>query len=195
MKLRRLVLEGAAEAEIEDATAWYEQQSAQLALALIADLRSALERAVRQPNGSLAVPGIAPERGVRRLLLSTFPFALVFVERADVAHVHRSRASTEAEPLPFAEREVVVSRTHGVLGAGTDDVGQPLVHGSRFASAARRDSRSPPVLALSASSVDPHATTPPSALTNPRPRNQRERRLMVARIRDRAVHFGLGSDR
>ncbi len=73
MKLRRLVLEAVAEAEIADATAWYEQQSAQLAFGLIGEVRSALERAARQPSGSLVVPGVAPELGARRLLLSTFP--------------------------------------------------------------------------------------------------------------------------
>lgn len=87
MTERRLVLESGAEAEIEKATAWYEQQRPGLALELAREVRHVFEQLVRVPNKSLVVPGVAKELHVRRVLLRTFPYAVVIVETDDAIHV------------------------------------------------------------------------------------------------------------
>ena len=84
---RRVVLESGAEAEIDRAIAWYEQQRATLALELAGEVRQVFEQLVRVPNKSLVVPGIDKELPVRRVLLRTFPYAVVIVETRDAVHV------------------------------------------------------------------------------------------------------------
>lgn len=87
MTERRLVLESGAEAELDKATAWYEQQRPELALELAGEVRRVFEQVLRVPDKSLVVPGIPNELGVRRVLLKTFPYAVVIVVTDDAVHV------------------------------------------------------------------------------------------------------------
>jgi hypothetical protein len=83
----RIVLEAGVETEIEKATLWYEQQRPGLALQLAQEVRKVLEELLRVPNKTLVAPGIAPELGVRRVLLPVFPYAVVILERKGTIHV------------------------------------------------------------------------------------------------------------
>jgi len=86
-KRRRLVLESGAETEIDKAIVWYEQQHPPLALELAREVRQVFEQLVRVPNKSLVVPGIAKDLPVRRVLLPTYPYAVVLIEMDDTVHV------------------------------------------------------------------------------------------------------------
>ena len=56
MTERRLVLESGAEAEIDKATTWYEQQRPTLAPELAREVRRVFEQLRRVPDKSLVVP-------------------------------------------------------------------------------------------------------------------------------------------
>jgi toxin ParE1/3/4 len=87
MTERRLVLESGAEAEIEEATVWYEQQRPTLGLELAREVRQVFEQLVRVPNKSLVVPGVAMDLHVRRVFVRNFPYGVVIVETDDAIHV------------------------------------------------------------------------------------------------------------
>lgn len=81
--------------ELEEAAAWYEHAHAGLGTRFL----DAFEHAVQllgEPNPPLtSMPGIAGERGVRKLVLHKFPFSLVVSEVNQslvvVALAHHSR--------------------------------------------------------------------------------------------------------
>lgn len=104
MSERRLVLESDIETEIDEAIAWYEQHGPELAVELAREVRKAFEDLVRVPNKTVVAPGIARELGVRRVLLHTFPYAVVILETQNTIHV-----------LAFAHLKKTPNYWHGRL--------------------------------------------------------------------------------
>jgi plasmid stabilization system protein ParE len=80
-----------AEAEFEEAVAFYEDHEAGLGLDFAAEVREAIERALAMP---LAWTQIEP--GIRRVLAHRFPFAVLYAENDDklfiLAVMHLRRA-------------------------------------------------------------------------------------------------------
>jgi plasmid stabilization system protein ParE len=76
--------------ELDDAFAWYERQSAGLGSDFLDDLDRAVHRIKAYPNSCVE---LTP--GLRRALLSRFPYGVVYGQEADaivivaVAHLHR----------------------------------------------------------------------------------------------------------
>lgn len=71
----RLLLQAAAEAEIESAAEWYESQRRGLGLEFTRAVRALLTTIEREPH---RYPLARPD-GVRRALLRRFPYAIYFV--------------------------------------------------------------------------------------------------------------------
>ena len=88
MKLRFLIL---AQRELDDAVAWYNEQTAGLGQEFLDELDRVVRRAVTFP---MSCPEIEP--GVRRCLLARFPYGLIYGVDGDtlvvvaVAHLHRA---------------------------------------------------------------------------------------------------------
>lgn len=82
-----------AEADADEAAAWYEAEQPGLGIEFILELDAALERAAENP---LACAPVFLE--VRRVLTRRFPFAVYFVYDRDVVEVfailHQQRASS-----------------------------------------------------------------------------------------------------
>ena len=70
---RRFIVRPLAEAELEDAARWYEDERAGLAERFLSDVNRAFARIRERPLQFPAVSG-----DVRRALLHTFPFAVYF---------------------------------------------------------------------------------------------------------------------
>jgi len=81
----------AAEADIEDAFQWYENQRAGLGLAFLAGLRAVFEQIAQQPRAHAMI-----HRDVRRALLVKFPYGVFYREYPEaivvVAVMHARRA-------------------------------------------------------------------------------------------------------
>ena len=91
----RLPFESGAADEVEAAAAWYERERAGYGALFMSEVRRAVDRAARFPRSGPRVPGLDPERDVRRFLLRRFPYtvvtAIVDGRRAVVAVAHGSR--------------------------------------------------------------------------------------------------------
>jgi hypothetical protein len=85
--MRELSVEPDAEAELLAATRWYEEQEPGLGAALLAEVTAALGELRRDERPGLAIPGVRRAMGARRSLLERFPYAIVFLERAEIVHV------------------------------------------------------------------------------------------------------------
>jgi plasmid stabilization system protein ParE len=91
----RIVLHPGAVADLIAAGDWYEAQLPGLGLDLADEVHHALDVISEQPNTWPLWPEVAENRGVRRFLLTRFPFALAYVVEADrlvilaVAHLRR----------------------------------------------------------------------------------------------------------
>ena len=81
--------------EAERVTAWYENERPGLGRDFEAALDAALDLLECSPIPSVPAPGVAGQRGVRRLILKRFPYDVVFVERDEhvwvIAFAHHSR--------------------------------------------------------------------------------------------------------
>lgn len=87
MKVRFLKL---AQSEIDDAVAWYDSQSRSLGTQFLDDFDRAIRRIVAYPYSTIEM-----EDGIRRCLLSKFPYGIIYgidietVIVVAVAHLHR----------------------------------------------------------------------------------------------------------
>lgn len=85
-----------ARAELREAIAWYEREVEGLGAQFHAEMAQAMARLRALPGIGTPVPGIDPQTRVRRVLLSRFPYSIVF--RVDderlvvLAFAHSSRA-------------------------------------------------------------------------------------------------------
>jgi plasmid stabilization system protein ParE len=71
--MTRVVLEPEAERDIADAYDWYEEQRLGLGERFLASVAESLEQIARAPKANPVV-----ERNVRRMLLRTFPYSLLY---------------------------------------------------------------------------------------------------------------------
>jgi plasmid stabilization system protein ParE len=91
--LKSVNIQPRAEAEADEAAAWYEAEQPGLGIEFLLELDAAIERAVETP---LAYAPVFLE--ARRVLTRRFPFAVYFVYDRDVVEVfailHQQRASS-----------------------------------------------------------------------------------------------------
>lgn len=92
----RLEFHPEADEEVDSAVDWYEEQRGGLGAEFFAELRSDLGRVTAAPRSWPLWPGVRTEAlGVRRFLMSRFPFALPYLVLEErvvilaVAHVRR----------------------------------------------------------------------------------------------------------
>lgn len=95
MRVRLLTL---AQTELDDAFTWYECQSRGIGTQLLDDFDRAVRRSVAYPYSNVEI-----EEGVRRCLLSKFPYGIIYgidgetIVVVAFAHLHR-------EPRYWTER-------------------------------------------------------------------------------------------
>jgi len=93
--MRQLRILAAAAEEAAEAAAWYESERPGLGADFQRALEAALDVLEAEVIPLVAVPGVAGSRGVKRLLLSRFPYAVVVRESASesivIAFAHTAR--------------------------------------------------------------------------------------------------------
>ena len=77
---RRLIIRQEAEADLTDAATWYDNQERGLGLELLAEVHSAIARALKSPESFTRVRRDPP---VRRILSRRFPYRIFFIVRPD----------------------------------------------------------------------------------------------------------------
>jgi toxin ParE1/3/4 len=92
---RRLRILAAAAEEAAEAAAWYENERPGLGAAFAREVDEALDLLEQEIVPLTPVPGGAPARGVKRLMLKRFPYAVI-VREADtevfvIAFAHQAR--------------------------------------------------------------------------------------------------------
>jgi plasmid stabilization system protein ParE len=86
----KVVFLAPAERELDDAVAWYNEQTAGLGREFLDELDRALRRALAFPTSTTEI-----ESGIRRCLIARFPYALIYgidnetLVVVAVAHLHR----------------------------------------------------------------------------------------------------------
>jgi len=93
--MRRLRIHAAAAEEAAAAAAWYEKERPGLGADFLRAVEAALDLLEAEIVPLVAVPGVAGRRGVKRLLLRRFPYAVVVRESAGevivIALAHSAR--------------------------------------------------------------------------------------------------------
>ena len=93
--MRRVRIHAAAAEEAAEAAAWYEKERPGLGADFQRALDAALDLLEEEIVPLVAAPGAAGSRGVKRLLLRRFPYAVIVRERADevfvIAFAHTAR--------------------------------------------------------------------------------------------------------
>ena len=93
--MRRVRIHAAAAQEAAEAAAWYEKERPGLGVDFERAVDAALDLLEDEIVPLVAVPGVAGTRGVKRLLLRRFPYALVVRENAGdivvIAFAHSAR--------------------------------------------------------------------------------------------------------
>lgn|SRR5689334_7516055 len=77
---RRLIIRPEAEADLTDAAAWYDSRARGLGLELISEVRSAIARALKNPE---SFTHLRRTPTVRRVLTRRFPYRIFFIVRPD----------------------------------------------------------------------------------------------------------------
>ncbi len=75
-----------AERELSAAVDWYQEQAG-LGADLLVAVRAAGARIARRPTAFPLVPGVSPRLGVRRCVMTSFPYALRFIELLGQLHI------------------------------------------------------------------------------------------------------------
>lgn len=93
--MRRVRTHAAAAEEAAEAAAWYEKERAGLGVDFEHAVDAALDLLEEEMVPLTAVPGVAGTRGVKRLLLRRFPYAVIVREGATevvvIAFAHTAR--------------------------------------------------------------------------------------------------------
>ena len=93
--MRRLRIHAEAATEAAEAAAWYESERPGLGEEFSRAVDVALDLLEEEIVPLVALPGAAGERGVKRLLLRRFPYAVIVRERAEeiivIAFAHTAR--------------------------------------------------------------------------------------------------------
>jgi toxin ParE1/3/4 len=77
---RLLIVRPEAEADITDATVWYENRASGFGLELLSEVNSAIARALKNPESFTRV---RRNPTVRRVLTRRFPYRIFFIDRQD----------------------------------------------------------------------------------------------------------------
>lgn len=84
---KRILIEPAAESELAEGIAWYDEHASGAGI----DLEAATLVRVRQLAESAArgvpVPGVRPDRPIHRVFLEDFPYAVIYVDGPDAIYV------------------------------------------------------------------------------------------------------------
>ncbi len=93
--MRRIRIHAAASEEAAAAAAWYEQEHPGLGGEFLQALDAALDLLEQEVGPLLTLQGIAGVRGLKRLLLRRFPYAIIVRETEDetlvIAFAHTAR--------------------------------------------------------------------------------------------------------
>ena len=93
--MRRLRIHAEAATEAAEAAAWYEKQRPGLGEEFYRAVDAALDLLEEEIVPLVAMPGASGERGVKRLVLRRFPYAVIVHERAEeilvLAFAHSAR--------------------------------------------------------------------------------------------------------
>ena len=102
---RRLIVLDDAEAELEEATLWYEAQRPGLGREFRVAVAEAMDRLTGTPGVAVPVRNVSPEMGARCVFVKRFPYSVVFfVHGPDLwvvafAHQHRRPGYWRNRPL------------------------------------------------------------------------------------------------
>ncbi len=94
----RIVVHKKAEEEVEAAVHWYEERQQGLGTDLLIELDRAFVAIAESPKTWPAWPDVKPSLGIRRFLLSRFPYGVAYRESEDrlmiiaIPHMHRRPA-------------------------------------------------------------------------------------------------------
>lgn len=93
--MRRVRIHAAASEEAAEAAAWYEKERPGLGAEFEQAIEAALDLLEEEIVPLVSVPGVAGTRGVKRLLLRRFPYAVIVREAATevvvIAFAHAAR--------------------------------------------------------------------------------------------------------
>lgn len=84
----RLVTGREAEEEVEAAVRWYERRREGLGGRFLAEVDAAMARIEESPLAWSLAPHVAPELGVRRVLLDRFPYFIAYLPLEAAIHVN-----------------------------------------------------------------------------------------------------------
>ena len=75
-----LRLEDEASAELTDAARWYEERQPGLGRRYLQAVDTIFQQIARHPKAGAPAPQVAPELGVRRAPITSFPYAVIYLE-------------------------------------------------------------------------------------------------------------------
>lgn len=78
--MARLFVSAEAGEELIEAAAWYEKRSPGLGIALVDAFENAINLLAGKSPPLTPMPGVAGQRGAKRLFLHQFPFSIVTIE-------------------------------------------------------------------------------------------------------------------
>ena len=81
---RRLIIRPEAEVDLTNAAAWYEDRESHLGQALLAEIRTAIERVLRRPESFTRV---REQPAVHRILVRRFPYRIFYILTVDTVVV------------------------------------------------------------------------------------------------------------
>lgn len=79
--MTRVFVSAEAGEELIEAATWYEERSPGLGVALVDAFENAIVLLAGKSPPLSRMPGVAGQRGAKRLLLHRFPFSIVTIER------------------------------------------------------------------------------------------------------------------
>ncbi len=84
---RTVIIEPEAHEELSRTFAWYEETNPGMGHVFIDAMREAVSGLTTTPDGSTTVPSAPTGHVVRRVLARRFPYAVIFVVKADAVYV------------------------------------------------------------------------------------------------------------
>jgi plasmid stabilization system protein ParE len=100
---RPVIVSAQAKRELHQAMAWYDRESPGLGEVLLEEVDATLEKIARYPQIGALAPMVPAGLGARRVLLSRFPFAVVYREYQDQIRV-LALAHGQREPGYWRDR-------------------------------------------------------------------------------------------
>ena len=101
--MRDFWVEPVAQAEFEEAAAWYERQREGLGLEFVDEIDRTLSRIAHHGEFATAPVAVVPDAVVRREFVHRFPYVVFFVETATVRRVIMIRRGS-ADPVRWRSR-------------------------------------------------------------------------------------------